>query len=322
MTGVVIAGCGRIDGRILRFALGRSAWFAAVAGLGYVWWLEALENETSDRGAEPDDRGMTRSDSPTTPAGAPRIVVMTTRSARGVIMLTALHGAGVHVDAVVVDRGELAWRESTRKLRRSLRREGFRNTRRRVARRARQVARRHRRTTRPQPAYGALADTVFEIADPNSDAGVQRLTMLAPDLVVLGSARILAPPVLAIPSMGVLNAHPGLLPDYRGVDVIPWALYHGDPLGVSVHYVDAGIDSGDIVARRRYDVRPGDTLHALTRRAALLAGELMADVVRRLIDTGHLERVAQPRNAGRTYTRMPTALRRRVEAQLAAQARS
>jgi methionyl-tRNA formyltransferase len=175
---------------------------------------------------------------------------------------------------------------------------------------------------RPVSAYRARADAVHEIDDPNSDAGVELLSTLAPDIVVLGSARILAPRVLAIPRMGVLNAHPGLLPEYRGVDVIPWALHNGDPLGVSVHYVDAGIDTGDIVAQRRFDVRPGDTVASLTRRATLLGSQLMADAVRHLIDTGQLQAVAQPRDRGRTFRRMPPELRRQVDAQLASRAPS
>jgi hypothetical protein len=61
-------------------------------------------------------------------------------------------------------------------------------------------------------------------------------------------------------------------------------------------------------------------MQSVIRRAASLLGELMADAVRRLIDTGHLETVAQSRDQGKTYARMPRKLRRQVEAQLAAQA--
>jgi methionyl-tRNA formyltransferase len=161
---------------------------------------------------------------------------------------------------------------------------------------------------------------VFEVADPNSHAGIRLLTDLAPDLIVLGTTRILKPSVLSVPSMGVLNPHPGLLPDYRSVDVLDWAAYIGDPPGVTVHFLDAGIDTGPIVAQRTLEVQPGDTMHSVTRRAASLLGELMTDAVRRLIDTGHLETVAQPRNRGRTYTRMPPKFRREVEAKLAVQA--
>jgi methionyl-tRNA formyltransferase len=51
-------------------------------------------------------------------------------------------------------------------------------------------------------------------------------------LILLGGARILKRPILECARLAVLNAHPGLLPAYRGVDVIPWALHNGDPVGV------------------------------------------------------------------------------------------
>jgi hypothetical protein len=210
-------------------------------------------------------------------AGAPSAVVLTIRSARGVAILEALHDARVRVDAVVLDRGDLSWRASIRKLRRSLRRGGLEEAWRRVARRSQRILAgrgRESRKQRPASAYRAFADAVYEIADPNSEAGLRLLKELAPDLLVLGSARIVAPRVITVPPMGVLNAHPGLLPDYRGVDVIPWALRNGDPLGVSVHYVDAGIDTGDVVAQCSFDVRPGDTLQSLTRHATAMASRL------------------------------------------------
>lgn len=108
------------------------------------------------------------------------------------------------------------------------------------------------------------------------------LRALAPDLVVIGTSSILRPHVIAIPR-GVLNAHPGLLPAYRGVDVIPWAIHNGDPVGITIHFVDPGVDTGDIVVRQTIDVRPTDTLSSLKKRAGQAAAESMADTVRRLM---------------------------------------
>ena len=248
-----------------------------------------------------------------------RVVVLTTRSFRGTTIIKALQDTGIHIHAVVLDGGDLTSRESARKFGRYLRRRGLGQTLRGLARRARRIVTRRRRRRRRESFARAFPGDVFEVADPNSDAGVQLLTDLAPDVIVLGTTRILKPRVLSIPSMGVLNPHPGLLPDYRGLDVLHWAVYNGDPLGVTVHFLDPGIDTGPVVAQRTLQVQPGDTMQSVTRRAASLAGEMMADTVGRLIDTGHLEAVAQPRDQGKTYARMPPGLRRQVEAQLAAQ---
>lgn len=52
---------------------------------------------------------------------------------------------------------------------------------------------------------------------------------------------------------GLLNAHPGYLPDYRGLDPVCWAVSRGDPQGATVHFMDEGIDTGPILIRRRFD---------------------------------------------------------------------
>jgi methionyl-tRNA formyltransferase len=249
-----------------------------------------------------------------------RVVVLTTRSLRGTTIIKALQEGGIHIHALVMDRGDLTSRESARKFGRYLRRRGLRHTLRRLAQRSRRAVTRRRRRRRNESFARAFAGDVFEVADPNSDVSIRLLRDLAPDVIVLGTTRILKPSVISIPSMGVLNPHPGLLPDYRGVDVLHWAVHNGDTPGVTIHFLDAGVDTGPVVAQRTLEVQPGDTMESLTRRAASLLGELMTDAVRRLIDTGHLQAVAQPRDGGRTYTRMAPKLRRQVEARLATQA--
>lgn len=255
-------------------------------------------------------------------AKVPRVVVLTTRSLRGATIIKALQEGGIHIRALVLDRGDLSSRDSARKFGRYLRRRGLRHTLRRVARRSIRAVTRRRRRRRNESFARAFAGDVFEVADPNSDVSIRLLTDLAPDVIILGTTRILKASVISIPSMGVLNPHPGLLPDYRGVDVLYWALLNGDPPGVSIHFLDAGVDTGPIVAQRTLEIHPGDTMHSLTRRAASLLGELMTNAVRQLIDTGHLQAIAQPRDGGRTYTRMAPKLRRQAEARLAAQASS
>jgi methionyl-tRNA formyltransferase len=146
------------------------------------------------------------------------------------------------------------------------------------------------------------------------------LRSLAPDVLVLGSSRILRPNILAVPRIATLNPHPGLLPAYRGLDVIPWAIYNGDPLGVTVHVVDPGIDTGDIVAQQIFDPEPGNTLRSLRRRADAILGRLMADVISQLMTSGRLERRPQDPSSGHLYSVMPSDRRQAVETKLQAMA--
>ena len=221
------------------------------------------------------------------------------------------------VEAVVLDRGALSRRDKIRRTAQSLRRSGLADTLRRVGKRL-------RRSFSSCPSrkaaiqYGEFARRVCLVENANSEETAQILRDLAPDLVILGTSRILRPHIIEIPRMGILNPHPGLLPQYRGNDVNLWALENDDPLGVTVHFIDAGIDTGAIVARRQFEPLPGDGLHSLKCRADELVAELMADVVVQRITTGRLPTEKQAPRAGRLYTNMSPAKRRQLAAKLVA----
>ena len=110
------------------------------------------------------------------------------------------------------------------------------------------------------------------------EACLQTLRRLSPDLVILVGADIVPIAVLHLARLGTLNAHYGLLPRYRGMNVTEWSIYHDDPVGVSVHWVDSGIDTGAILARRPVAVALGDTLADLRVKHQQAAARLLVDV--------------------------------------------
>ena len=102
--------------------------------------------------------------------------------------------------------------------------------------------------------YGELCNKVFYCSDPNSRQAAMELMNLQPDLILLGQSGIIKDNVIKIPKIGVLNSHPGILPKYRGIDVVYWALYNNDIKGVgsAIHFVDAGVDTGPIIFTKRH----------------------------------------------------------------------
>lgn len=82
---------------------------------------------------------------------------------------------------------------------------------------------------------------------------VKVLSLLQPDLIVLGGAPIIKKPVIEIPRIGILNSHPGVLPSAKGMDVVAHSILDNLPLGVTVFKVDEGIDSGPILLTRYID---------------------------------------------------------------------
>ena len=102
---------------------------------------------------------------------------------------------------------------------------------------------------------------------------------LQPDLGVLGGTRIIRKRLLEIPPDGMLNSHPGLLPEVRGSASPAWSVYYDIPIGATCHFIDPNIDTGDIVIRREIPIHRGDTYEKLCWVTLVEAGTLMTEAV-------------------------------------------
>ena len=100
-----------------------------------------------------------------------------------------------------------------------------------------------------------------------------------PDLIVFGGTRIIRGEILDNPKDGVVNSHPGLLPDCRGSASPAWSVYHDIPIGSSTHFCDNGIDTGDLLLRREVPVKRGMTYEDLCYETLVLAGVLMKEAL-------------------------------------------
>lgn len=128
----------------------------------------------------------------------------------------------------------------------------------------------------------------------------------APDVAVVAAfGQILPPALLAVPRRGCLNVHTSILPRWRGAAPISWAILSGDrETGVTLMRMDAGLDTGDIVALERTPIDDGDTGRTLHDRLADLGAGLL---LRALPDwlAGRLSPRPQPAE-GVTYARKLT----------------
>ncbi|MDP9100187.1 MAG: phosphoribosylglycinamide formyltransferase [Verrucomicrobiota bacterium] len=120
--------------------------------------------------------------------------------------------------------------------------------------------------------------------EPNVEMELVRLLKEAGvELVVLaGFMRLLKEQMLEAYPGQIINIHPSLLPKFPGIDSWKQALKAGDRVsGCSVHYVDAGIDSGEIIAQRKVPVLPGDTPESLHARIQVAERALYPEVIAR-----------------------------------------
>lgn len=118
--------------------------------------------------------------------------------------------------------------------------------------------------------------------EPKAEMEMTRLLREAEvDLVVLaGFMRVLKEPMLNAFPQRIINIHPSLLPKFPGIEAWKQALEAGEKVtGCSVHYVDAGIDSGEIIAQRTVPLLSGDTAESLHARIQAAERVLYPEVI-------------------------------------------
>tara|TARA_B110000014_G_scaffold262127_1_gene255422 strand:- start:1202 stop:1933 length:732 start_codon:yes stop_codon:yes gene_type:complete len=113
----------------------------------------------------------------------------------------------------------------------------------------------------------------------NSSEVMPHIKEMNLDLIVFGGTRIIRGEILDFPQDGVVNAHPGLLPECRGSASPAWSVYHDIKIGSTCHFCDNGIDTGEILLRRELSVTRGMTYEDLCYGTLVLAGVLMKEAL-------------------------------------------
>lgn len=128
----------------------------------------------------------------------------------------------------------------------------------------------------------------------NSPDSIARLRQYGAELFVsMSYNQIFRQQAIDLPRHGVINCHAGALPFYRGRNILNWALINdAESFGVTVHYVNAGIDTGDIILQRHFAVTDGDDYASLLSRAISSCADLLVDSLDR-VARGAVERTRQ-----------------------------
>ncbi|MDH5105199.1 phosphoribosylglycinamide formyltransferase [Lentilactobacillus diolivorans] len=118
----------------------------------------------------------------------------------------------------------------------------------------------------------------------------QQLAAANIDFILLaGYMRIIGPTLLAKYEGKIINIHPALLPKFPGRHGIEDAYEAGvDTTGVTIHWVDSGIDSGKVIAQREVPIRKDDQLTDLEQRIHATEHKLYPEVVEQLLERGEI----------------------------------
>jgi folate-dependent phosphoribosylglycinamide formyltransferase PurN len=228
-----------------------------------------------------------------------RLMILCGRSARHLHVANALCRAGEVLAIVQETGGEWSLKKTLKQLRPdNLFRKGWR-----------WLRDRRRYTGNPEAKFffpnGAarldLPERVREVPHINHSEVVRWAKELQPDLICVFGTSLIRGELLQQGRLGIVNLHGGLSPEYRGADCTFWALYNGEPdkVGCTLHYIDAGIDTGRLIAHVCPQVRAGDGELELFWRAVKDSAEVYAEAVVRLA-RGEALGEAQP-GRGRLY---------------------
>jgi len=159
-------------------------------------------------------------------------------------------------------------------------------------------------TIEPPPIKKALAATKIRVLQPariKDRQAIEEIHALTPDvIVVMAYGQILPSDILEVPKITCLNLHASLLPRWRGAAPIQAVIAAGDrKTGITVMYMDEGLDTGDILLQRTIDVVSAETGGSLHDRLAKVAPEALLESLE-LLENGRAPRVPQD-NALATY---------------------
>ena len=158
-------------------------------------------------------------------------------------------------------------------------------------------------------SHGLDRVNVGEVANINSAEAHRVIADFTPTLGLVFGTRRLSPPTIALFADGLLNVHRGISQDYRGLDLDLWAIYHSDwaGIGATIHFVEAQLDTGAIVAQQRLKLMAGMKCHELRFHTTVSATLMMGSTLQSYL-VGRI--AAQPQTrVGRYYSFMPLVLR-------------
>jgi len=241
-----------------------------------------------------------------------RIVVLTYPCAKTLRLLSSLAESGLAIAAVLLQQSSLS-----RRIARLVRGLGILDTLTIAMQRLNtELSARPECNPHRAGAYRVGGCRVIKVRDLDSNEVVALLKQLDPDIGVIGCAGILRPEVFHAFRIGVLNIHPGQTPQYRGRSPLEWTILEDAQPGVTLHFVDSGVDTGPVVQQLEVPVEAGDDFESLYGRVYDVGIRLLVSSLERLQQVGSLGLLSQNWRGSHLRYSMPRRLRRAAQRRL------
>ena len=152
-------------------------------------------------------------------------------------------------------------------------------------------------------AYNDTVPTI-EVGNINDDKAYQFISELSPDLICVCGTSVIKPRIFNLAKHGAINIHVGITPEYRSAKPIEWALHNRDyeNVGVTLHFVDRGVDTGDTIFQEKIPVNKGDNVGSIYAQCKIAGCNLMLMAISE-IEEGTVKRWRKEGVGGRKYIR-------------------
>lgn len=149
-------------------------------------------------------------------------------------------------------------------------------------------------------------DTIptIEVDNINDNKAFQFISQLSPDLICVCGTSVIKPRIFDLAKHGAINIHVGITPEYMSAKPIEWALHNKDydNVGVTVHFVDQGVDTGDIIFQEKIPINNGESVGSIYARCKIAGCNLMLRATSE-IEKGTVKRWRKEGVPGRKYIR-------------------
>lgn len=145
----------------------------------------------------------------------------------------------------------------------------------------------------------------LEVPNINSPESIEFIKNKKPDVIAVCGTSLIKPEVFKLAPKGTINIHSGITPEYRSNESVFWALYNQEPdkVGVTIHYIDSGIDTGRIIYQQNVGVSPKDNLATLYCKCQITGIELMNKALDDIVK-GTVKTIQKEKSRSRAYFTM------------------
>ena len=154
-----------------------------------------------------------------------------------------------------------------------------------------------------------------KVSNINSKTAIGVVKKKEVDLLINAGGGIFKLNLIKSPKIGILNTHMGYLPKYRGMNALEWSLFYNEKIGVTLHFIEPGIDTGDILLFKEIPLNNNDTIASLRRKSLNIGLDLIIEGITAIMNK-KIKRIIQVNNEGKQYFVMHPRLKKYVESKI------